>query len=457
MDMEKRDLAQLSAFFIRPRIKCLIVDLSCSLSALQPLLQSNNIIASLKVLKLHQFEKGDDVVQRFADVLPLLCSLEEFCWVTEQDSYQSEPISYSPFRPLFSQLPCSLRRLSFGGLLRSLALMDFSTLLFKEDWLPLLEELSLPVLDVDSDIAPSLLARALWGPVGQRLKVLQYHFLGNDVDCFLLEYMLSLGPGAKKPPSPTAHKPTILPSLERLVLNSFDWNALGAILLDGGLPNLKRIEVMRSCWDDDLMVNLTRPRDSDARASNFYETDKETMRYWLAHVIPSRPNLCPWAENHCISFDESLPNPLFTEFLTGLLQLEQNMVSCIRKIDLSVCFDFGGGMCNALMAAITSQKLMSVESLHLPWLDPAYCDKNTWQAFVDVVKPCNLPLLKFVTMDGDMVANHKGYPWLLYWEHLWDPYQENEEDSSEEDDDEDDEDDWEDEYEDGESFGPLYC
>lgn len=86
---------------------------------------------------------------------------------------------------------------------------------------------------------------------------------------------------------------TMFPSLERLVLSSINWMLLGAALLLGKFPKLMQIEAGKRYWDEDVPVDYEIPR-----ATRFYQIDLPTSRFWFNEVLPNRPILVPFSEDH---------------------------------------------------------------------------------------------------------------------------------------------------------------
>ncbi len=205
---------------------------------------------SLKVLKIQHIENSESILG-LAAALPLLHSLEEFLLIVGNELLPSRPPAVgkeSPYKDLLLNLPPSIRRLALAGVF-----LDLSLQRLLESGIPLLEELylhafSLHNLEEADSFGLALRNRAF----AYRLKILHVDLytgtIEEESEWELIRHMLGLdteGP---------ADEP-VLPELERLILGDIDWMSLGASLLAGKLPKLKRVQpIMTSYFDEDLQV-----------------------------------------------------------------------------------------------------------------------------------------------------------------------------------------------------------
>lgn len=193
--------------------------------------------------------------------------------------------------------------------------------------MPLLEELYLPAFTVRNRQEAESFVLVLKSPtLAQRLKVLPFHMVSGGLHL----HRFSGGPHVKEdwefsrcPMGLDTEGPgdePVFPKLERLALSDIHWMSLGASLLAGKLPKLKRIEPITSSWPSH---------------ENVYEQGKGTWQYWVKEILASRPSLCPWGKKHTIKKISDSESFTTKDFLVDFSKLDKhsNIATSIRAID----------------------------------------------------------------------------------------------------------------------------
>lgn len=332
--------AHLSSLVMCPKIRSLqLGGTACSLSFLEPLLRSiGSSLVSFTVANYRQWQMKDLplILARLPSCMELRLDPAFCCSYEEPDSVQSFKLMQRAHWPPAIQI-LALQILKGDGILRHVADVISSGAL------PLLRELYLKNIELDTIEDASYLAHALTKSGGNKLETL--HLLRfnwkrpHDVD--IVSHMLGLH--MEDPLNESFGSLKVLKIDEWLM----GWVLLGTEILAGRFPQLREFS-------------------RKTRNFNFwFEIPASCTRLWF-EVIRSRKikaferDLSP----SCRDEDDDHGWPLIVkECLSGLalVPLQTDLTSCIHFITLNIPLD--GEACTALARAIKLKILRTMCSL----------------------------------------------------------------------------------------------